>query len=85
MRYQPGLRHVADGEIGRDVGLGRAFAHHAGVASPAQRQGQRIDEDGLAGARLARQHAEASGKFQFNGIDNDKIADGQCMEHGFCG
>ena len=83
--HQPGLRHLADGKIGRDVGLGRTFAHHAGVAAPAQGQGQRIDEDGLAGARLTRQHAEAGGKFQFNGIDNDKIANGQCMEHGFCG
>ena len=83
--HQPGLRHLADGKIGRDVGLGRAFAHHAGVAAPAQRQRQRIDQDGLAGACFAREHAEAGGKLQLDGIDNDKIADGQCMEHGFSG
>ena len=55
---QPGLqyRRQRAGELGADVGLGRALAHHAGVSPPAQRQRQRVDQDRFAGAGLAGEH-----------------------------
>ena len=44
-------------ELGADLGARRAFAHHAGIGARAQRELQRIDQDRLAGAGLAGQHA----------------------------
>jgi hypothetical protein len=64
VRRQPGARLLADHEIGRDVGLGRAFAHHAGVAAPAQRQLQRVDQDRFAGAGLAGEDGKAGWRIQ---------------------
>jgi hypothetical protein len=42
-----------------------AAAHRSGIGAFAQRQGQRIDQDGLAGTGLAGQRAEAGGELQF--------------------
>src|ERR1700730_10323717 len=67
-----------DGEFGADIGFGRAFAHHADVAAPAQRQAQGIDQDRFAGPGFAGQYREPGSEFQFNHIDNDKIANGKC-------
>ncbi len=80
--FQPGGGLLGHREIGRDVGLGRALAHHAGVAAPAQRQGQRVDQNRLAGAGLAGEDGKARRKFQFYRIDYDEIADGQGAQHG---
>ncbi len=81
----PGGVTGRQGEQGGDLGLRRAPADKARFTAGSRGEAQGVEDNGLAGARLTRQHAEAGGKFQFNGIDNDKIANGQCMEHGFCG
>jgi hypothetical protein len=47
----------------------------AGIGALAQRQGQRIDQDRLAGAGLAGQGAEAGGEFQLQLVDDDVVAD----------
>jgi hypothetical protein len=56
---QPGGRGIGHGEVGRDVGPGRAFTHDARIAASAQRQLQRVDQDRLAGARLASEDGKA--------------------------
>ena len=47
-------------ELGADLGARGAFAHHAGIAAPAERELQRVDQDRLARAGLAGQHREAA-------------------------
>ena len=49
-------RHV---EHGRHLPLGGAMAHERRIAARAERQRQRVEQDGLAGARLAGQHRQA--------------------------
>ena len=66
-------------EFGADVGARRAFAHHAGVGARAQRQLQRVDQDRLAGAGLAGQHAEAVGKLEFELAHDDEVAQGDAL------
>jgi hypothetical protein len=78
--FEPAGGRRREREVGADVGLGRAFAHHAGVAAPAQRQLQRIDQDRLAGAGLAGEDREA-GELEFDRVDDDEVADGQCAQH----
>jgi hypothetical protein len=63
---QPGRQQeAARVELGGDVGARRALAHHPGVAAAAQRQLQRVDQDGLARAGLAGQHGEAGAQVHF--------------------
>ena len=82
VRLQP-LGGLGGGrKIGGDVGLGRAFAHHAGIAPAAQGQCQRIDQDRFAGPGFAGEDGKACGKFQFDRIDDNEITDGQGAEHG---
>ena len=71
---QPGDERRRQVELGADVGARRAFAHHAGVAAAAERQLQRIDEDGLAGAGFAGEHAEAARTRGRARVDDDEVA-----------
>jgi hypothetical protein len=69
---QPGGRAGRGVELGADLGARRAFAHHAGVAAVAQRQLQRVDQDGLARAGLAGQHGEAGARRARAGDDDSR-------------
>ena len=69
-------------ELGGDRALWGALAHQPLLGPGAQRQAQRIEQDGFAGAGLAGQHAQARCEIEIEAIDQDDVADGQASEHG---
>ena len=79
---QPGTKRRGERELGDDVGAGRALTHHAGIAAAAQRELQRVDEDGLAGAGLAGEHGEARPELEFERVDDDEVPQAQGKQHG---
>jgi hypothetical protein len=66
------LRHV---EYRGDLTLLRAVPHQAGIAAAAQRQSERVEEDGFACAGFAGQNGEASGKLDIEPFDQDNVTD----------
>ena len=52
------------------------------VAAPAEREREGIEQDGLAGARLAREHAEPGRKSKLQPVDQDDVADRSCTACG---
>lgn len=52
-------------ELGAHIEPFGAFAHSAGVGAVAQRQLQRVDQDGFARAGFTGQHRETSGQVEF--------------------
>ncbi len=68
-------------ELGADVGAFATGTHHGGIAALAQRQRERIDQDGLAGSGFAGEHGETGVEFEFERIDDDKIADAERPQH----
>jgi len=60
-------------EFGRDVAACCAFAHHTALSPGTQGELQRVDQDGLAGAGFAGEHAEAALQFQVQRLHDDKI------------
>ena len=71
-----------DVEDGRHLPLRRAVPNQRGIAARAQRQRERIEQDGLAGTGLAGQHGEAGREVDIQLLDQDDIADRQPGEHG---
>ncbi len=62
----------------------RAFgiaANQVGAAAAAGGERQRIDDDRLAGARLAREHREAGREIDVERVDDGEIADAEVREH----
>ena len=59
----------------------RAVAHQRGVAARAERQRQRVEQDGFAGAGLAGQHGKAGREVDVQPLDQDDIADRQMRQH----
>jgi hypothetical protein len=55
----------------------RPVAHEPRIRSRPQRQSERIDEEALAGTRLAGEHVQAGGQLQSQPIDERKVGDGQ--------
>jgi len=68
-------------EAGVDAGLFLAGADQAGVRPHAEDEAQRIEQDRLAGAGLAGEHAEAGGERQVERLDQDDVADGEPGQH----
>ncbi|OIQ87792.1 hypothetical protein GALL_303230 [mine drainage metagenome] len=66
---------------GRDLGPRAAGAQHRRVAALAQRQLQRIDQDGLAGAGFAGEHAEAGAELEVDFVDQHEVAQMQAPQH----
>ena len=58
-----------------------AFAAY-GVAALAQRKAQGIKQNGFAGAGLAGHDAESGLKRKIDLVDQDKVTDGECQQHG---
>ena len=56
--------------------------HQRGIAAGAQRQAQRIEQDGFAGTRLAGEHGEAFLERNVELLDQDDVANGKGSEHG---
>ena len=68
-------------EAGRDLPLALVVADEAAVAAAAEGQREGVEEDGLAGAGLARQDAEAVGEVQLQPVDQDDVADRKLDQH----
>ena len=64
-----------------DVGLGAGRADERGVGAAAQQQADRLGEDRLAGARLARQHVQARVQRQPRGAHEHEVLDDELLEH----
>ena len=58
-----------------------AVADQRRVAARAERERQRIEQDGFAGAGLAGQHRKAGAKVDLQPFDQDDIADRQMRQH----
>ncbi len=66
---------VGSRKDGGRAGLFGAGADQAGLAAPAQRQTQGVQDDRLAGPRLAGQHGQAGLDVQIEHIDQDDVPD----------
>ena len=70
-------RGMVGGELEGDADrrLRLAGAHQAAVGARAEREAERVEQDRLAGAGLAGQHAEARPEFEVERLDQDDVAD----------
>ena len=59
-----------------------ALADDTGVASLAEDQRERVDQDRLAGAGLAGEDGEAGVELELERVDDDEVADGKRVQHG---
>ena len=69
-------------EHGADLPLRLAMAHERAVAAPAERQRETVEQDRLARAGLAGEHAETFAKAQLEPVDQDDVTDGELRQHG---
>ncbi|MNJ34182.1 hypothetical protein D3C77_288820 [compost metagenome] len=73
---------IGRGKDGGGRSLLGARPHQAGVGARAQGQAQSVEDDGLTGAGLARQHGQAVLDLQVEGVDEDDVADREGGQHG---
>ena len=71
--FQPGAQSGAFIEFRADIGAGRTLANQAGVGARPGDQLQRIDQDRLAGARLAGEHGESTVQVELELVDDDEV------------
>ena len=64
-----------------DVGLGGGRADERGVGAAAEQQSDRLGQDRLAGARLAREHVQAGMQREPCGAHEHEILDDELLEH----
>jgi len=72
---------ASDRELGRHRCFFRPGAHEPSLRPAAERQAQRVQQDRLAGAGLAGQHAQPRVKGERQPIDQHDIADSQTEQH----
>ena len=65
----------------RDLGALGAVAQRVGARAPAEREHDGVDDDRLAGARLARERREAARELELGRVDDREVADLQVREH----
>ncbi len=70
------------GEDGGGLGLGRAPAHQPRIRPRAGGQAQGVENDRLAGARLAGERGQARADGQVQGLDKHDVTDGEANQHG---
>ena len=76
-----GRMPLRDIEHRGDLALFGAVTDQAGIAAAAERQRERIEQDGFARAGLAGQNGKAPGKFDIEPFDQDDVADRQTRQH----
>ena len=79
---EPGVEFGRAGELGADVGALRALAHHRHVAARAGGERERVEQDRLARARLAREHGEPRAERDVERVDDHEVAQSQGLQHG---
>src|SRR5450756_996602 len=72
------LRHV---EHRSDLALLDAVTDEPGIAAPAKRQREGIEQNGFARAGLAGQHRETTGKLDIEPFDQDDVTDRKTRQH----
>jgi len=70
-----------DREFRRYRRLLSPHAHQPALGALAERQAERIEQDGFAGTGLAGQHAETRAEGKVETVDQNDIADGQAEQH----
>jgi hypothetical protein len=78
---QPADEARRDVEFGADLRACGALAHHADIATAAERELQGVDEDRLAGAGLSGQHGEKPVELDLELGDDHEIAERQPAQH----
>ena len=69
-------------EQGGEAGFARAAAHLAVVGFIAQKQADGIEGDGFAGSGFAGEHGEAGLEIEVELLDDYKVVQGECQQHG---
>ena len=64
-----------------DLALFGAMANQPGIAAAAERQRERIEQDGFARAGFAGQNREATGELDIEPFDQDDVTDRQTGQH----
>ena len=59
------------------LALAGALPHQRGIAAAADGEGEGIEQDRLAGAGLAGEHAKARAEFEIEPVDQNDVADRQ--------
>ena len=72
---------VGQVELGGDLGALGARPHQAAGAAVAEREPERIQQDRLAGAGFAGEHAERAVKGEIKPFDEDDVADREPCQH----
>ncbi|MCY1542767.1 hypothetical protein D9M68_785330 [compost metagenome] len=80
---QRGARRMVGGQLQHGDHLAALLpaAHQRRIATPAQRQSQRIKQDGFTGAGLTGQHGHAAIKRQIKLVDKDDVANRERVQH----
>ena len=65
-----------------DRGLRRTLADQRPIGPATQREAEGVEQDRLAGAGLAGQHAEPAGELEVEPLDQDDVADRKAGQHG---
>ena len=69
------------GEAGRDLGARRAVADDAALGALAERERERVNDDGFAGAGLAGQHRQPGLEGELELGHDGEVADVEVREH----
>ncbi len=71
-------RHL---EGGRHLALLGPLADQAGIAAPAEREGEGIEQDRFTGAGFTGQHGQARRKVDVEAVDQDDVSDRKPGQH----
>ena len=69
-------------EGGRDLGPLRARAHHRAARTSAEREAERIDQDGLPRAGLPGENGQPGAELHVEPVDDREVADCEVDQHG---
>ncbi len=75
------MRRIEDGD---HLALRLARAHQTAVAAPAERQRKGVEQDGFAGAGLAREHSQPGAEIELQPVDQNDVAYRQMDQHESC-
>jgi hypothetical protein len=80
---QPGAhaRRIVDVELGGELRALGTRPQLAQLEAVAEQEAERVEQDRLAGARLAGEHREAALELEVERLDDDEVADRQQAQH----
>src|SRR5262249_38084185 len=80
---KPILKSLVGIKLRGQVSALGALAHHRGVAAAADQQLDGVDQDRLAGAGLAGEHAEARAELDRDLAEDDEVVNVERPQHGY--